>query len=66
MKTQFVTDSKGNKLAVILPIQEYNKLIEELEELADVKSYDKAKAEMEESIPVEEAFEMIERNRKNK
>ena len=32
MSTQFVTDNNGNKLAVILPINEYNKMVDDLEE----------------------------------
>ena len=31
---QFVTDKKGKKTAVILPIEEYNGLIEDLHDLA--------------------------------
>lgn len=43
METQFLTDKKGNKTAVVLPIKKYNKLIEKLEDLEDVKLYDEAK-----------------------
>ncbi len=42
---QFITDNTGKKLAVVLPIKEYNKLIEELEDLDDVKEFDKVKRE---------------------
>ncbi|HLF64005.1 MAG TPA: hypothetical protein VI603_09635 [Saprospiraceae bacterium] len=42
MKTQFIVDDNGNKLAVILPMKEYEKMIEELEELEDIKLYDDA------------------------
>ncbi len=66
MKTQFVTDNNGNKLAVILPIKEYSKMLDELEELEDIKLYDRAKADDEPSIPIDEAFKMIEKDRKNK
>lgn len=66
MKTQFVTDNEGNKLAVILPIQEYHKLIEELEELEDIRLFDQAKEDDEPSIPLEEAFAIIEKQRQNK
>ncbi len=45
MKTQFVTDDNGNKLAVILPIKEYEKMVEELEEIEDIRLYDEAKKE---------------------
>lgn len=42
---KFITDNTGKKLAVVLPIKEYNKLIEELEDLDDVKEFDKVKRE---------------------
>jgi len=66
MKTQFITDDKGKKLAVILPIKDYNEMIEELEELEDIKLYDKAKKDKDEALPIDEAFELIEQKRKNK
>ncbi|MGM0579652.1 MAG: hypothetical protein ACQETL_03170 [Bacteroidota bacterium] len=50
MKTQFITDDKGQKQAIILPIAEYEKLMEELEELEDIKLYDKVKSNKEEYI----------------
>ena len=43
--TQFITDNSGKKLAVVLPIKDYNKLIEELEDLEDLKAFDEAKKE---------------------
>ena len=48
MKTQFVTDDHGEKLAVILPIKKYYRMLEEME---DVKLYDEVKARQEETIP---------------
>jgi hypothetical protein len=45
MKTQFVTDDHGKKLAVILPIKDYQKMLEELEDLEDVRLFDEAKKE---------------------
>lgn len=45
MKTQFVTDDRGKKLAVILPIKDYEKMVEELEDLEDIRLYDEAKKE---------------------
>ncbi len=66
MKTQFITDDKGKKLAVILPIKDYNEMIEELEELEDIKLYDKAKKDKDEALPIDEAFKLIEKERKNK
>jgi len=43
--TQFITDNTGKKLAVVLPIKDYQELIEELEDLEDVKAFDEAKKE---------------------
>jgi len=45
MKTQFITDDTGKKLGVLLPIKEYNRMLEELEDIEDVKLYDEAKKE---------------------
>jgi len=42
---QFITDEKGNKISVILPLDEYEKILEELEELEDIRLYDEAKKE---------------------
>ena len=33
---QFITDEKGKKKSVILPLAEFNKLIEDMEDLAAV------------------------------
>jgi PHD/YefM family antitoxin component YafN of YafNO toxin-antitoxin module len=54
MKTQFVTNEKGEKVAVILSLKEYKKMLEDLEEIEDIKDYDRIKAKNEKSIPFEE------------
>ena len=67
MKTQFITDDTGKKLGVLLPIKEYNRMLEELEDIEDVKLYDEAKREDDgERITLQEAFVKIEAKRKNK
>ncbi|GAB2498600.1 hypothetical protein [Algoriphagus taiwanensis] len=63
MKTQFITDEQGKKIAVILPIKEYSKMMEDLEELDDIKSYDAAKKGELEFIDAEQAFREIEEKR---
>jgi hypothetical protein len=63
MKTQFITDVNGRKKSVIMPIRDYKKILEELEELADLRAYDEAKNSHEESIPFEIAIEEIEAKR---
>ena len=66
MKTQFITDSKGHKVAVILPVKEYQKILADLEDLEDIRLYDQAKSSKEISIPIEEAFKKIDAKRKRK
>ena len=36
LKLQYVTDESGEKKAVILPIEEFNELIEDLEDLVTI------------------------------
>jgi len=36
MKTQFITDSEGDKVAVIIPVDEYEILMDDLSDLAAV------------------------------
>jgi PHD/YefM family antitoxin component YafN of YafNO toxin-antitoxin module len=64
MSLQFVLDDKGNKVAVILPVEEYEKICEALEELESIRAYDAAKASRDEVIPFEYAIEDIERSRR--
>ena len=63
---QYITDKEGNKISVVLPIKEFELLLEELDEMEDVQMYDAAKASIEESIPIDEAFRLIEAERKLK
>ena len=42
---QYITDSAGKKISVVLPIQDFKAIMEELEELEDIRLYDEAKKE---------------------
>jgi hypothetical protein len=66
LRENFVVDAKGNRVGVFLPIKDYNKLIEELEERADIKAYDKAVSRKQEFIPLDQALKQIETSRKKK
>lgn len=44
-KTTYITDKKGKRISVILPIEEYERILTELEELEDIRLYDEAKKE---------------------
>lgn len=63
METQYITDKKGKKIAVILSMKEYKKMLDKLDLIEDVKLYDKAKKNSEESMVAEEAFKFIESTR---
>lgn len=41
----FITDNSGKRISVVLPMQEYQTIIDELEELEDIRLYDEAKKE---------------------
>ena len=62
----YITDKKGNRISVVIPVTEFETIMEELDELDDIKLYDEAKSDNEPSIPIDEAFEMIEVKRRNK
>ena len=60
----YVVDENGARVGVILPIEEYRKLMEELEELESIRAYDAAKSSGDEAIPFEQAVREIERDRR--
>lgn len=66
LKENFVVDAKGNRIGVFLPIKDYNKLLEELEELEDIKAYDKAMSGKPEFVPLSQALKQIGTSRKKK
>ena len=60
---QFVTNIKGKKTGVFLSMKDYKKLIEEVEELEDIKAYDKAKKRNEKTIPLREAIKLLKKEK---
>ena len=48
---QFITDKKGKKLSVVISLSQYQQMLEDLEELEDIRLYDAVKARKEKSIP---------------
>ena len=54
MTTQFITDANGKKVSVILSIKDYQKMVEKLEDLDDIRLFNEAKAEGGESIPFDD------------
>ncbi len=54
MSAQFVTDAKGKKIAAILPIAEYEEMMEDLEDLAAV-----ARMKTEKGIPFDDVMKKL-------
>ena len=61
---QYVVDKNGNRVSVVLDVEEYQKLLQDLEELDSIRAYDRAKASGDQVIPFEQAATEIETNRK--
>jgi hypothetical protein len=55
MKPQYITDKRGKRVSVILPMRDFKKMIEGLEELDDIKAFDRAKARKADFVPFEQA-----------
>ncbi len=60
----YVVDENGARVAVILPVEEYRKLMEDLEELESIRAYDAAKSSGDEAIPFDQAVREIEQDRR--
>ena len=64
MNGRYVVDENGKRVAVLLSVEEYERMVEELEELEDIRAYDEAVAELErgedELIPFDQAVREIE------
>ena len=61
--TRYVTDAAGNRVAVILDLEQYEALTEAAEELDAIRAYDEAKAANDEVVPFEQAIREIEQTR---
>lgn len=62
-KENFIVDENGSRVGVVLDIADYQKLLEDLEELDAIRAYDEARASGDEAIPFEEAVAEIEQKR---
>lgn len=60
---RFLVDEEGHRVGVLLDIEEYQRILEELEELESIRAYDAAKASGDEAIPFEQALQEIKKSR---
>ena len=64
MNGRYVVDENGKRVAVLLSLEEYERMVEELEELEDVRAAAEVRAAIErgeeELIPFDQAMQEIE------
>lgn len=51
---QYITDEHGKRVSVVLSIQQWQQVLDELEELDDIKLYDEVKARKEPTVSLAE------------
>ena len=56
---EYVVDEKQKRKAVLLPLVEWDRIVEDLEELDDIRAYDSVKEQRSETIPFEQAVREI-------
>lgn len=56
---EYVMNEHQETRAVLLPIDEWQRLLEVMEELEDIRTYDKVKAQKLDVIPFEQAIQEI-------
>ena len=63
LNEQYLVDPKGQRLSVVIPFEEYQKLLDYLEELETLYAFDIAKEAEDEILPLEQAIAEIEQER---
>jgi hypothetical protein len=56
---QYVVDQDQRRKAVLLPLSEWERIVEDLEELDDIRAYDDAKSGSQDAVPFEQAVREI-------
>ena len=60
---EIVIDRNRKPRAVLLPYSEWNKVLADMEELEDIRAYDRAKARRDDAIPFEQAVKELRKKR---
>lgn len=63
MKPQFIIDEKGNRTGIILPIKDFDKILEELDENHTARLYDEAKKDKLTFRPLNDVLEEVQAKR---
>jgi PHD/YefM family antitoxin component YafN of YafNO toxin-antitoxin module len=57
---QFIVDEEGKKVGVLLDIEEYERVLAELEELESIRAFDQAKESGDEAVDFDQSVREIE------
>ena len=60
---RFLVDEQGKRVAVVLDVTEYERLLAQAEELEAIRAYDAAKATADIAVPLDDALAQIERRK---
>ena len=60
LKERFIVDENSQRVGVLLDIEDYRQLLEDLEELEAIRAYEAAKASGDEAVSLEQACAEIE------
>ncbi len=63
---QYVVDENQQRKAVLLPLAEWEQILDYLEELDDIHAYDEAKAGSQDIMPFEQAVREIDEGSESK
>lgn len=63
LKERFIVDENGTRIGVLLDIEDSQRVLAELEELAAIRAYDAAKTSGDAALPLEQALAEIETDR---
>lgn len=56
---EYLVDEQQKRKAVLLPMSEWEQIVQELDELDDIRAYDAAKEQPSETLPFEQAIREI-------
>lgn len=59
---EYVVDEQQNRKAVLLPAAEWDRIVDELEELDDIRAYDAAQPHVADRLPFDQAVREIQQD----
>jgi len=60
---QYIVNGNGKRISVVIPVKDYESMLDKIEELEDICAYDEVKAKNEKSILLEDYIKQ--RNKKH-